>query len=36
MNPILIALGILNIFFLALVVFLGIKLCMGQNKGKTF
>ncbi|XP_073692494.1 uncharacterized protein [Garra rufa] len=35
-NPTLLALGILNIIFLALVVFLGIKLCMGQNKGKTF
>uniref|UniRef100_A0A8C1WZX5 Ig-like domain-containing protein n=1 Tax=Cyprinus carpio TaxID=7962 RepID=A0A8C1WZX5_CYPCA len=31
-NPTLPALGILNIIFLALVVFLGIKLCMGQNK----
>ncbi|XP_059382387.1 uncharacterized protein LOC132117240 [Carassius carassius] len=31
-NPALAALGILTIIFLALVVFLGIKLCMGQNK----
>uniref|UniRef100_A0A672QXI3 Uncharacterized LOC107603161 n=1 Tax=Sinocyclocheilus grahami TaxID=75366 RepID=A0A672QXI3_SINGR len=31
-NPALLALGILNIIFLALVVFLGIKLCRGQNK----
>ncbi|XP_042615518.1 uncharacterized protein LOC109077934 [Cyprinus carpio] len=31
-NQALLALGILNIIFLALVVFLGIKLCRGQNK----
>ncbi|KAL1271792.1 hypothetical protein QQF64_030808 [Cirrhinus molitorella] len=35
MNPALLALGFLNIIFLALVVFLGIKLCRGQNKVPT-
>ncbi|XP_043099994.1 uncharacterized protein LOC122348520 isoform X1 [Puntigrus tetrazona] len=32
MNSTLLALGIFNIIFLALAVFLGVKLCMGQNK----
>ncbi len=36
MNPTLVALGILNIIFLTLVVFLGIKLYMGQKKGNIF
>ncbi|XP_067257275.1 uncharacterized protein [Chanodichthys erythropterus] len=34
-TPILFALGILNIIFLALVVYLGIKLCRAQNKVST-
>ncbi|XP_056115192.1 uncharacterized protein LOC130091374 isoform X3 [Rhinichthys klamathensis goyatoka] len=34
-NPTLLALGISNIIFLALVVFLGIKLCRGQKKVPT-
>ncbi|XP_050958430.1 uncharacterized protein LOC127159684 [Labeo rohita] len=35
MNPALLALGFSNIIFLALVVFLGLKLCRGQNKVPT-
>ncbi|XP_051754947.1 uncharacterized protein LOC127515400 isoform X3 [Ctenopharyngodon idella] len=34
-NPTVLGLGILNFIFLALVVFLGIKLCRGQNKVST-